>query len=83
MSWHCINVADADAVDLIEVLERGFAEAGKPPGVEVFHRRRGDGSHVFYLSPTASALFGEILLAARAVACGEPSVDDKRIRVRL
>lgn len=83
MSWHCINVADADAIDLIAVLERGYAEAGKAPDVEVFHRRRGDGSHVFYLSPIASVLFGEVLVATGAVICKEPGADDKRVRVRL
>ena len=88
MSWHCItleNTADAESASivLIDTFEQAFAQAGKPPGVDVFRRRRGDGSVVFYLSPAASALFAEFLPIARAVECAEPSVDDKRVRVRL
>ena len=89
MSWNCITLAGVEAatpdaaVVLIEAMEHSYEQAGKPPGVEVFHRRRGDGTHVFYLSPTASALFAEIALSTAAVECEEPSSDERKVRVRL
>jgi hypothetical protein len=88
MGWNCIIIAGTDgaegaATDLIEFFEQAYADACKPPGADVFQRRRGDGSFVFYLSPTASALFAEFLQPLAAVECAEPSADDMRIRVRL
>lgn len=89
MTWNCITLPGADdltsgaAVVLIEALENAYEEAGRPAGADVFHRRRGDGAHVFYLSPYASSLFAEILLSTAAVECGEPGPDERKIRVRL
>ncbi len=89
MTWNCLTLTpngadDTDAaIELIEVLELKYAEAAKPPGADVFHRRRGDGSHLFYFSPMASALFAEVLMTAGASSCTEPTSDERRIRVRL
>jgi hypothetical protein len=88
MSWNCITLAGGHgaenaAIVLIEALEQAYADAGRPPNVNVFHRRRGDGAYVFHLSPTASALFAEFLQTTAAVECAEPAADDMRIRVRL
>ena len=46
VTWHCITLPGNDgtqaaATALIEQLEDAHAAAGKPEGVDVFHRRRG------------------------------------------
>ena len=86
--WHCITVpggagAERAATDIIEALETAFSEAEKPTGAEVFHRTRGDGSRVFFLSPMASRISSMLLLHTAAVACHEPKGQDRQIRVRL
>lgn len=88
MTWHCITLPGDDstqaaATSLIEQLESAHAEAGKPEGAEVFHRRRGDGSHQFFLSPLASKVANMVLLRTAAVECDEPSGPDRLLRVRL
>ncbi len=88
MTWHCITIPGNDstqaaATALIEQLEEAHAAAGKPDGVEVFHRRRGDGSHEFFLSPLASKVANLVLLRTTAVECTEPTGPDRLLRVRL
>lgn len=88
MTWHCITLPGNDATQaaatkLIEELEDAHANAGKPEGVEVFHRRRGDGSHQFFLSPLASKVANLVLLRTAAVECNEPGGPDRLVRVRL
>ena len=88
MTWHCITLPGDDATEraataLIEELESAHTAAGKPSGADVFHRRRGDGSHTFYLSPLASKLAKLTLLRTAAVECNEPTVEDRLVRVRL
>lgn len=87
MPWHCITLGSDTtqeaAIGLIEQLEDVHAAAGKPDGAEIFHRRRGDGSHEFFLSPLASKVANLVLLRTAAVACDEPTGPDRLIRVRL
>ena len=85
--WHCITVpgcagAERAATDIIGALETAFSEAENPTGVDVFHRTRGDGSRVFFLSPMASKSSSMLLLRTAAVPCREPKGQDRQIRVR-
>lgn len=88
MTWHCITLPGNDftqaaATSLIEQLETAYADAGRPEGVEVFHRRRSNGSHTFFLSPLASKVANLVLLRNESTECDEPSGPDRLLRVRL
>jgi hypothetical protein len=88
VAWHCITLpgnggTQTAATSLIEQLEAAYAEAERPDGAEVFHRRRGDGSHEFFLSPLASKIAKMVLLRTAAVECAEPTGPDRLLRVRL
>ena len=88
MTWHCLTLPGNDATEgaataLIEELESAYATAGRPAEAEVFHRRRGDGSHTFYLSPLASKIANLTVLRNSAVQCEEPTGENRLVRVRL
>jgi len=88
MTWHCLTLPGNDkteraATALIEEFESVYAAPGRPAGAEVFHRRRGDGSHTFYLSPLASKIAELTLLRNSVAQCEEPTGENRLVRVRL
>ena len=88
MAWHCTTIPGNDrtesaAATLVSDLEAAYNAAGRPDGADVFHRRRGDGSHSFFLSPSASKMASMILLRVASTECGEPTAEDRLVRVRL
>lgn len=63
MNWHQVVIRDTDVAEmsarsLIHHLAAQYRDLGLPQGVEVFHGRTESGDHVYFLSPSASALLG-------------------------
>ena len=88
MTWLSITLPgdsayEATSKQLVDDIRRSHEAAGSPSDADVFHRRRGDGSHTYYLSPEVSKFAGELLRNANASACEVPSGVDRLVRVRL
>ena len=88
MTWFSITLPGDGAYEvtskqLVDDLRRSHEAAGSPSHADVFHRRRGDGSHTYYLSPGVSKFAGELLRNANASACEAPSGVDRLLRIRL
>ncbi len=88
MSWHRVIIADSElagvsAGGLMQGFSRAFLEAGLPNDAAVFHGRNEAMDHIYYFSPTASAIAENTLKEFSAVACPKPENlgDFKKVRL--
>jgi len=76
-SWHRVDIPSNDVAEIsAKALMHGFARAFRsaecPTGAEVFRDQNDATDHVYYFSPTASAVAAKVLRQHSAVACSQP-----------
>jgi hypothetical protein len=79
MRWNRVTVVDSEvaqveAVALIQAYAAAFKRAGMPPGATVFHKRSDAGHHLYFFSPEASVVAVALLDAYEATPCTIPDL---------
>ena len=85
MTWHQVEIKSGDVARLsAEALMTKFTAAhrarGRPADARVYHGESSAGDHLYYFSPEASSLAGDVLRLFGATACaGEPNLSGFRL----
>ena len=84
MPWHCLEIESSDVAGVsANALMNQFAAAyrarGMPADARVYHTESSAGDHLYYFSPEASSLAGDVLRSFGATECsGEPDLSGFR-----
>ncbi len=84
MPWYRVKIPSSDvaklsAAGLMNKFAQAYHAAGVPAGVRVYHGTSPAGDHIYYFSPEAAAVAGELLRQFGATSCpSEPDLSGFR-----